>query len=90
MSLDREIWFAKRAIFDPCLVNISVKRPDIALKISRHLNVSRLGSIFEAEESLNFVDLHFIYSIVSLFSLDIHILWRLVHEYCPSIVWLRF
>ncbi len=29
MSLDREIWFAKRAIFDPCLVNISVKRPDI-------------------------------------------------------------
>ncbi len=32
MSLDREIWFAKRAIFDPCLDNISLKHRDIGLK----------------------------------------------------------
>jgi len=32
-SRDRELWGSKWAVFDPCLVNISIKRHDTGLKI---------------------------------------------------------
>ena len=37
MSLDRELWVPRLAIFGPCLVNISVKHHGIGLKILPYL-----------------------------------------------------